>query len=168
MFKFSSLLIVAAFLVPTLAFGGGAKLKDFEGSYVSYGFSAGGNGTSSGNAFTQLTQVDIDKHGNGTTNFFSYSLYTGPIGTPLSVVSTNLFGPIPLPFIVRLTDPDHIVGTITVSDFPVAGDVVVLDFVGIKKNGKIEEFYQHPVVITGAVADVGPDNTTIIINKRQD
>lgn len=167
MFKFLFALVAATVLLPSVTFAGQAELNDFEGSYVSYGFSAGGNGTTSGNAFTQLTQVEIDKLGNGTTNFFSYSLYTGPIGTPLTVVSTNLYGPIPLPFTVQLLDPAHIAGTITINDFPVAGDVVILDFVGIKKHGKIVEFYQHPVVITGAVADVGPDNTTIIINKRQ-
>lgn len=165
MFKFSTLVAAVICLLPTVVQAGGAKLKDFAGSYVSYGFSAGGNNL--GNAFTQLTQVDIDENGNGTTNFFSYSVYSGPIGTPLSVVSTNLYGPIPLPFKLALLDPAHIAGTITIDDFPVAGDQIVLDFVGIKKGGKIVEFYQHPIVITGAVADVGPDNTTIIINKRQ-
>lgn len=165
MFKLSTLLASVLFLFPMVVHAKGAKLKDFEGDYVSYGFSAGGN--NDGNAFTQLTQVEIDENGNGTTNFFSYSVYTGPIGTPLSVVSTNLFGPIPLPFKLDLLDPLHIAGTITINDFPVVGDQIVLDFVGIKKNGKIAQFYQHPVVITGAVADVGPDNTTIIINKRQ-
>ncbi len=146
-----------------------AKISDFAGNFVNWGYSAGGIGDGNetdGFGFSQVnvTQSTTDKNGNGTINFISYSIYTGSG----SLIVLSSFPPTSVPpinFTVNLIDPVHIAGTLTIVDFPVTGDTIVYQFVGKKCDGKIQKLWSN------AVSDSGPSNPTfaasILFSERQ-
>ncbi len=90
------------------------ELGDFSGDFALYGSSVGGvAGTlTSGSSSSFIGQLFFDKCGNATVNFWSESIYTGPIGTPLA--SRSL--PPGVTVDLTITDARRGLGNIVITD----------------------------------------------------
>jgi hypothetical protein len=139
------------------------KLSDFEGDFVSYAYTVGGESGNTGYSLASISQLSINKHGQGSINFLSSSLYTGPVGSQLSTMRTiNNTAP-RYNFKISVKNKKRQSGTIRTFDLPQEGAVRLTDFVAIKRNGKVVEFYENLVSNNGGVI-VG---SMLIVNKRQ-
>lgn len=162
MAKFTRALALCALLLP-LALQAKLKLSDFEGDYASYAYTVGGVAGNTGYSLASISQISINKHGHGTINFLSSSLYYGPIGSQLSTMRTvNNTAP-RYNFKISVKNKKRQTGTIRTFDLPQEGAVRLTDFVAIKRNGKVIEFYENLVSNNGGV--IG--GSMLIVNKRQ-
>jgi hypothetical protein len=147
------------------------KLCDFEGNYTTYSSSAGGiTVPDSDNAsVTVISQLTIDKQGNGKINFLSSSLYSTP-DVLTSIQSTNL------PLKLTLTDPCNGIGKLLIFGIPETGLVTEYDVIATKSHqrlgrnrGRVTDMLFNVIGITNADSGVPVviKNTRLVIVKRQ-
>jgi hypothetical protein len=163
MLKLPKLMVLASMLFMPLVARAELALSDFEGNFSSYSYSVGGISGKSGLSLSSVAQISFDKHGNGKFNFLSYSTYTGPIGTRLKTRSTPDKTATHAKIKVKITDPKHYVGTMTIYDYPMRGAILYTDFVALKRNGKVSEFNEN--VISNPEGEKG--GAMLVFNKRQ-
>lgn len=156
-----------------------AKLSDFAGNFINWGYSVGGvtgaiggDPISSAPQTTGFSQVNLSqsttrKNGHGTVNFISYAIYTGPVGTPVTLFSSLPPSSVPpFHFVIDLIDPAHIAGTVTINNFPLPGDKTIYQFVGKKnKAGTIQKLWLNDVSSTGNGNP--PFSASILYSVRQ-
>ena len=144
------------------------KLSDFEGSYTTYSSSAGGITVPNANnaSLTVITQISIDKHGNGKGNFVSSSKYS----TPDTLTSAHILNQ----FTLTLTDPILGVGKFVAVGNPVPGLTTEFDFIATKSltrgrnRGRVNSMLLNLVNITnpdGSQAVI--PNTRLVVVQRQ-
>jgi hypothetical protein len=147
------------------------KLSDFEGNYTTYSSSAGGITVPDSNnaSVTVISQLTIDKNGNGKINFLSSSLYSTP-----DVLTSNQLTNLPLKF--TLTDPCHGIGKLLVFGNPETGEVTEFDVIATKSHqrlgrnrGRVTDMLFNIVKITNLENgdSVVSKNTRLVIVKRQ-
>lgn len=61
-------------------------LKDFEGKWVLQGHSVGGVDGTSGDSYVAIGNVKFNRKGEGYVHHSRLSIYSGPIGTPITVL----------------------------------------------------------------------------------
>lgn len=145
------------------------RLSDFHGNYRAFSSSAGGvaGTTTTGYSNTSVSQFSISRAGLGTVHFLSSSTYTGPIGTPLTVISSNSVTPFPvINFTLTITDEDHGAGIVAFADYPFPGSDLVGDYVATKRRGEVESFIVNVTGYAGTTpAQVA--NAFLIFAERQ-
>jgi hypothetical protein len=187
--KFSKFLNLAALIAPCLLSPNlyadhdscsEFHLKDFEGCFASYGYSVGGIGGAGAPANSvseaHLSQVSWNKHGKGTIHFISNTVWSAlgaftfsnsVAGQPPHQVPVS---PDDIHVKLRLTDQRSGSGVIELTNFPTSGAKVANDFVAIKKNGRVVEYFESTIfgsLDDGFTTNVPPTGVSITISKRQ-
>lgn len=136
-------LALALCLLPSII-SANFDLDDFKGAFIFYGFSNSGIEFGDNPEFplsqTNLSQVTFNSQGVGYVNFFSLSILPF-LGT---ISSTNCPPDAP-PISIRLNLLDKYSGTgnLVISGFPDADNLIVYDFVAMKKKGKVYKIIGH-------------------------
>lgn len=119
------------------------KLKAFEGSWVLISQSTGGVSGTTGNSSNLIGHIKLDRLGRGVEGFAQQVLYTGPIGTDLTV--QNFTGN---NADVTLTIIDKESGIIKIDIVDsITGRNMSYTFIALRFNGKVVELIGHDTLM---------------------
>jgi hypothetical protein len=147
--SFRKLLALGALVLAPAAARADYKISDFAGEYYLQTSSGTPNVTSvnpqNAPSSNGIMLAKADKHGNGKTLYISYTQFYGPIPSPSTPTTSNITtlrsvtGAPEFAFKIILRNKELGTGTLTLFNFPVAGQNLDADFIAIKKNGKIQK-----------------------------
>jgi hypothetical protein len=147
------------------------SLDDFIGKYSILSESVGGVDGTSGASSITIGQVHFDTLTGisvvGTVNFFNQTIYTGPIGDPLTTIQLPAIIPSPTGIIATITDVDfaHGIGNLRLFN-PISQTNTDAIFIAtLNEDGKVKKLLGHTTVTP--VSASSPTGVSKIVLKRQ-